>query len=116
MNGRLFAKRFVGTLSLLLGFACLLAEGETWAKAVAFALFAVLAVLLFRRTAKDDEWMRRYRRGELPGQVLGESFGDSADRRSAKGMSTKGVLVGATLLHVLAAPFLMLRDLLKMQK
>ena len=32
MNGRLFAKRFVGAAALLFGLAALAADGEAWAK------------------------------------------------------------------------------------
>lgn len=120
MNGRLFVKRFFGVIALALGLAAFAVDAEPWAKAVVAAPFLVAAFFLFRRSARDDEWMRRYENGELLGQVVertvSESMADRATRPPDPERKVRGVLVGATALHVLAAPFLMLRDLLKMQK
>ncbi|WP_165170677.1 hypothetical protein [Adlercreutzia sp. ZJ242] len=118
MNYRLFVKRWLGATALLLGFVALAQDVGAPGLAL-FALTVVLAALLFRRTRKDDEWMRRYRRGELPGQLLAGAVSDAAPAetsKSRKAASCKVALVVATVLHVLAAPFLILRDLLKMQK
>ena len=120
MNGRVFAKRFVAVALLLFGIASLGGEGETGTKAALLAVCAVLAILLFRRTARDEEWMRRYERGELPGQAVERGLEEAVEERVGGSpdpeRKVRGVLVGATVLHVLAAPFLILRDLLKMQK
>lgn len=110
MNGRVFAKRFVAVVLLVFGFVSLAGDGETWMKALLMAVCIVLAVLLFRRTARDDEWRRRSTGEEFVGQRL--SVDGDAPRRDNAGRW----VLGATVLHVLAAPFIMLKDLLKMQK
>lgn len=106
MNGRVFAKRFVAVILVAFGIASLGGSGETWMKALLLAACLVAAILLFRRTARDDAWRRRSLDVELP----------EREPRGSSGGSAKGLLVGATVLHVLAAPILILRDLLKMQK
>ena len=109
MNGRVFAKRFVAVALLLFGFVSLAGDGEPWMKAALMGVCAVAAVLLFRRTAKDDAWERKRAGGDLVDKPL------AVDDGSAGGGAGKW-LVGATVLHVLASPFIILRDLLKMQK
>lgn len=120
MNGRLFAKRFVGAAALLFGLAALAADGEAWAKALLFMACIVLAVALFRRTPKDDEWMRKYRSGELTGQVIAKGIGEIAAERDERPpdpqRKLKGALVGVTALNVLTFPFRLVWDLMKRQK
>ena len=120
MNGRVFAKRFVAIVLTLFGVACLAGDGETWMKALLFAASIVLAVLLFRRTPKDDEWMRKYKGGELTGQVIAKSVGEAAAGREARPVDPqrklKGALVGVTVLNVLTSPFRVLWDVMKRQK
>ena len=111
MNGRVFGKRFVAVALLLFGFVSLAGDGEPWMKAALMGVCAVAAILLFRRTPKDDAWERKRAGGDLVDKPLAVDDG-SAKRGGGAG----GWLVGATVLHVLAAPVLILRDLLKMQK
>ena len=120
MNGSLFAKRFVGAAALFFGLAALAADGEAWAKALLFMACIVLAVALFRRTPKDDEWMRKYRSGELTGQVIAKGIGEIAAEQDESPpdpqRKLKGALVGVTALNVLTFPFRLVWDLMKRQK
>jgi Ca2+/Na+ antiporter len=114
MNGRVFVKRFLAVTLLVFGFAALGGEGEAWAKALLLAACIVLALLLFRRTPKDDEWMRKREGGELIGQIMVPGMSEAKPRKQAA--RTGSWLRKATVLHVLAAPAIVLSDLLKMQK
>ena len=115
MNGRLFAKRFVAVALLLFGVACLAGEGEVWMKAVVLAACIVGAVLLFRRTRRDREWMEAYRRRELAGQVVADTIAENHEEKPPRDHA-KEVAVAATAAHVAAAPVIIVNDLLKMQK
>ncbi len=120
MNGRLFAKRFVGAAALLFGVAALAADGEVWMKALLFTACVALAITLFRRTPRDDEWMRKYRSGELTGQVIAKGVGEIAAERDERPpdpqRKLKGALAGVTALNVLSSPFRLVWDLMKRQK
>lgn len=120
MNGRLFAKRFVAVVLLLFGIVSLAGDGETWMKAALLAVCIVLAVLLFRRTARDDEWMRRCRGGDLAGQAVARTVGEIAAEREAKppdpNRKLKGALVGLTVLNVITFPFRVVWDVMRNQK
>ena len=82
-----------------------------------FVLFALLAFLFGRKTKADVGRIERQRqRSEEWSTAIGDVVAERETREPDQGQKVKGVLVGATVLHVLAAPILMLRDLLKMQK
>ena len=120
MNGRVFAKRFVAVALLLFGFASLAGEGETWMKAALLAVCIALAALLFRRTAGDDEWMRKRRGGDLAGQAVARTVGEMASERGGEppdpNRKLKGALVGLAVLNAITFPFRVLWDVMKQQK
>ena len=116
MNGRVIAKRSLACVLVVIALFSLAVDGEPWAKGVLFAVCTLGAILLFRRTPKDDEWMRRQEDGELVGQVVADAMRDDGGGGKEPGSGAKRVAVGLTALHVLAAPFIILKDVLKMQK
>ena len=117
MNGRLFAKRFVGVALLLFGVVSLGGDGEAWLKTLLLVACIVLAVSLFRRTPKDDEWMREYKGGKLTGQVIAKSVGEIAGERDERQpdpqRKLKDALVGVTALNVLTLPFRLVCGLMR---
>lgn len=114
MNYRHVAKVCIGLIVLMFGFVAFMQDVSAVGLAC-LGIAIVIAILLFRKTLKDDEYMRRYRNGELLGQrlELGESW--EPREKTPEGRLRRG-LVAASVLHVLAMPFLVLRDLMKQQK
>lgn len=112
MNGRVFAKRFVGTALILFGIVCLVGDGALWIKAVAFFVFVAIGLMLFRRTRADDAWMVRRRCGDQSGRRVEHADGSQTVGKGGTG----GFLAINAVLGVLATPFVVLAKLLKMQK
>ena len=75
MTYRHVAKVCIGLIVLMLGFVAFMQDVSAVGLAC-LGISIVIAILLFRKTPKDDEYMRRYRNGELLGQrlELGESW------------------------------------------
>lgn len=82
---------------------------------VLFVVCALLTVAFARKTPADREQIAKQRQKTATWVDAVSDTMASQEPRQA-GDPLKRTLVGATVLHVLAFPFLVLRDLLKMQK